>query len=187
MDLFGWLIQTTVDGNGRVFCVFYSPWGLAMYQPGSWYSTHPLDRYWALPYTWVTRPEQVWILATSLLWWIPGVPKYLEALLSSSPSRHNRSITWPVMELSCFSPSGAQGSPCLSLAAWRMIFLEFFFLLLKKAVPCFLYVQNDFIFYLCGCVSEGVYVHVCVRVRGGQKRELDLGELELQVVVSHPT
>lgn len=67
-----------------------------------------------------------------------------------------------------------------------MIFLEFFSSF-KKAVTCFLYVQNDFIFCLCGCVTEGVYKQECVSVHGGQKRELDLGDLELQVVVSYPT
>lgn len=45
--------------------------------------------------------------------------------------------------------------------------------------------SDDFILYLCGCVSEGVYMHVCVSVHGDQKRALDLVELEFQVVVSY--
>jgi hypothetical protein len=53
MSVFGTpLIQTTVDGNGGVCCDSHSLWGLPVYQPGSWCSTHPIARHWASSSPW---------------------------------------------------------------------------------------------------------------------------------------
>lgn len=53
MSVFGTpLIKTTVDGNGGVCCDSHSLWGLPVYQPGSWCSTHPIARHWASSSPW---------------------------------------------------------------------------------------------------------------------------------------